>query len=526
MAHLVNKGLFDSPINLDDVKHHIDSLPAALSILDQTNIINIIFVKIDDKSLYFKKAIVKILIDSGRIDFKNVLKQRDWLCNFSTTDFVLRDEGISASIRETYPDFLEQCNTYLLENKMKQIERFRIVMSTDIEAPSKDKIIRVPVCNFSRTKYKPNAKYDKVDVRIDEIGECQFEMTEAVITQFYSKLKTLKKDKYMKEVLHYSLPSLFPTESPIEAISEENPLKSNMAHWEQLKQLNDPRMDIMSRRAKLGELSTIIDTVAILELISLSYKMIKLSQTVKVEFPTIGKFGYYVLHNCSINEPINIADSYIFQEDNHENIFNISPFAPQISNVDGVDVLKSELPDYSLPQISAINSWITHGLLSVFFRNSDFLKSICTNPFIGNEDFWGYIQDMMQRQFIILYSASKPLAADTLLYRGSPEFKEEPVRKRTIIATSKQPNVANLFSMLEESLAKKIIVPAGTHVIDLSPINMREEEVLIFPSGDSNLLIEPLELLRNKTKRNTYRIRNINKAGGGGKRRQRKTRRK
>ena len=510
-------------IKLEDLERMIDNL-RGLSIKKQAGKLKNILMEIYGKGPYLAEAVGKILIDRikrGDIDLKELLKRHAWVCSFSPMEYVLRDESVSASIRATEPKLLTDCDNI----RKSIIARLRIFIPTDIEPPSLDKVISVPV-----SKRYGDGKYKYFDAKIVEIGECQLEITEASVTKFYNKLEYYKHDPILKEVLHYSLPSLFPTESPIDSISDVNPLKSKMAHWEQLKVLNDNSMNIISRRAKLVELSNIIDSVDILELLRLSYDMIKPSQVIKFEFIGHDKFGYYELYDCNIKRRKVIADRYISQlieanDDDGECLVEDSPVLHQLRVVNGVEVLRSEMPDlYSLPQISAINSWITHGLLSTFLMRREFLQSICTNPFIGNEDFWGYVQHMMQSQYSLLYSASKPLEADTILYRGSPHFKEDPVRMRTVIATSKIPEVANFFSF-SSSLGKKIIVPAGTHALDLSIINVKEKEVLIFPSDDSNLLIEPVELLRNNKKRNTYRIRNVNKAGGG-KRRRRKTCRK
>jgi hypothetical protein len=64
-------------------------------------------------------------------------------------------------------------------------------------------------------------------------------------------------------------------------------------------------------------------------------------------------------------------------------------------------------------------------------------------------------------------------------------------------------------------LGKHIVLEEGTRIIDLSILNADEAEVLIFPSEGKNLLIEPVTLLHNKTKRNTYLIRNANNAAAG-----------
>lgn len=387
--------------------------------------------------------------------------------------------------------------------------------------PEIGKVILVPI--YDMVSIPHNTHIVDVPAQIVEMGPCMLEVTEAAVTNFARKFDELQNDKHFKEALHYALPSMFPTLPPIGSISDGNPLKLFQAEFDALKVLNSPGLRIQERRAKVVELMYTVTHDEIRELLDLSSKISKPTQIIKVLYlhnNPDSKFGYYALYDCGTGQIVQIADAYAsiseFDYNDDETITEVSPLLPLLipgAVGRGTRTMHSELPDlYTLPEITAINSWITHGLLSTYLMRPDYLQSICTNPLVGDIEFWGYVRSMMEEQFRNLYSASKPLDKQMILYRGSPHFANHPVSMRTIMATSTVNKVANRFN--QKKLARRIVVPAGTHVIDLSDLNILEKEVLILPSRDK-LAIEPLFLSPNYSIRNKYRIRNANEEAGG-----------
>jgi hypothetical protein len=384
------------------------------------------------------------------------------------------------------------------------------------ESPVIGRKLHVPIYDAASRPKFINAI--NVPATIVEIGPCQLEITEAAVTNFANKFEELQKDAHVKEVLHYAFPSLFPTEAPIASISDENPLKAEERAWDLLKTLNTPGLNIIERRAKLSELMRTIANEDIVELLQLSHNIIKPTQIIKVKFQNNNpdyKFGYYVLYDCSTNWVVHIADQYsviseLDEEEDVENILAISIQVPYLIKEPGETriKIKSELPDiYSINEIAAINSWITHGLLSTYLMRPEYLKSICTNPIVGDEEFWDYARTTMEEQFASLYSASKVLAEELILYRGSPHFVNYPVSLRTVLATSTVNRLANQFN--EKRLARQIKAPAGTHIIDLQNLNIVEREILIIPSRHK-LAIEPIFISESYAMRNQYLVRNAN----------------
>lgn len=385
--------------------------------------------------------------------------------------------------------------------------------------PEIGKVILVPVHDVSN----PHDMFSiSIPAEIVEIGPCVFEVTEAAVTNFATKFEELLNNTYFKEALHYTFPSLFPTFAPIDTISDENPLKPFLAEFDELKAFTSPGVSIQERRAKLVYLMNTITHRELIELLELSYKIIKPTQVIKVKFlkyNSEGRTGYYVLHNCSTSFVINVAEEYaviseqVNYNDGDETIIDISHVIPVlVTDEKGKLNLESHLPDqYNLLEITAINSWITNGLLSTYLMRPEYLQSICTNPLVGDIEFWGYVRSMMETQFTHLYSASKPLDKQMILYRGSQHFANHPVSMRTIIATSTVNKLANRFN--KKMLARRIVVPAGTRIIDLTDLNILEKEVLILPSRDK-LAIEPLFISNNYSIRNKYRIRNANEDAG------------
>jgi hypothetical protein len=403
--------------------------------------------------------------------------------------------------------------------------------------PELGKVILAPI--YDTVSIPGHTHIVDVPAEIVEIGPCMFEVTEAAVTNFSSKLDELLNDKHFKEVFQYTFPSMFPTLAPIDSISDGNPLKPYQAEFDVLKVLNSPALRIHERRAKVVELMYAVTNDDIRELLELSSEISKPTQIIKVLYihnNPDSAFGYYVLFDCAATgQIVNIADAYAsiseFDFNDNETIKDLSPLLPCLIPGAVGRRIQSELPNlYTIPQISAINSWITHGLLSTYLMRPDYLQSICTNPLIGDSAFWDSIRTMMEQQFADLYSASKPLEAEMIVYRGSEHFTNHPVQIRTIIATSIENKIANRFN--QKRLAKRIVIPAGTHIIDLSDLNILEKEVLILPSH-GELAIEPLFLSPNTSLRNKYRIRNagvaaggagVGSKGGGPRRRLRKTR--
>jgi hypothetical protein len=353
-----------------------------------------------------------------------------------------------------------------------------------------------------------NALHPKIkkvigEAKIVEVGPCRYEVTHQAANDFYKYLEPMKAEPHYKEMLQYLFPSLFPTEAPIDVVSDDNPFKRKIEFLEPLKELNDPGLDIKQRKEILTNATPYFYQFE--ELCKRALNVIKQSQVIKVEYIGYGSYGYYILHDCSINKPKHIAENYLFSQGGKQ----LSPLAPQIDygNV-GAQVIVSELPTkYSLPQITEINSWITHGLLAKYQTHPDYFKSICTNPLIGNEAFWEYVNTMMQEQFRILYSLSVPLTEELIVYRGSPYFPVERILQHSIIATSKDPAIANDFENGVPS--KEIHLPIHTRILDLSELNIYEQEIIIMPEVGSYLTIEPRDTTAANI-RKQYTIRSYN----------------
>jgi hypothetical protein len=410
-------------------------------------------------------------------------------------------------------------------------------------------ILQVPI--YDTRGHEHEIREATKPARIIEAGPCHFEVTDTAVKNFHLKFEELKGIPNYKEILHYVFTSLFPGEAPIATISDDNPLKPLVDILDSLKPLNNPDLGVLEKRFIVQDVIFALEDVneedPLLKLLRLRNKIIKQVQTIKVEFLTKKKspdgevqfidshiYAYYNLYDCSIDSDsvVNIADSYtVITEteydynagDEWETITAVSPLLPFLHVADGKKALISRLPDiYSLPQISAINSWITHGLLSRYLLLPDFIKSVLTNPLVGNDEFWTEISAAMETQLEHLCSASKPLTRDIMVYRGSPHMETKKIVERTIITTSTNKRVANTFNATRR--AREIHIPAGTHVLDLEDLNIREKEILILPScAAGKLAREPIELSENYSQRNKYRVWNPNAnvgavggAGGGG----------
>jgi ankyrin repeat protein len=354
--------------------------------------------------------------------------------------------------------------------------------------------------------YKLNAP----NAEVVEIGPCRWEITESELTKFYNHIRTVlygdKADNELQETLHYLFPSFYPEKEPITALSDTNSFRTKPELLGLLQLLNNDSLDIETRRLTLREICKLPlakNDTRILEIIYLANQILKPLQIIKVKFLESDTYAFYQAYDCSRSQNLIqfISAPFIEGGDGPER----DGIVPLLGF--GVGTYKSILPDlYNLEQITEINSWTCHGLLSLYLGIPGIVQSVCTNPFVGNTKLWDHAEDMMKRQFEILYSASKTLETELTVYRGSPHFKPYPIRRHSIFASSKSGYVANTFA--RPGKAKIIKLPPGTRVLDISNINKKEKEVLIFPPAtDSNLVIEPIEI-RNNNKRNTYRFRN------------------
>jgi hypothetical protein len=353
----------------------------------------------------------------------------------------------------------------------------------------------------------------RVYARIVEVGDCRWELTRSKANLFQNLIETADED--IKQVL-----SLM--NGDIDAISDANKYKPyiekcqrNLNLHSMFKMFNKPtsmkrfkrNIGINRRRIILNELINDPDCPGDLKTIFESaYDVIKKSQIIKVEyigFPAA--YAYYVAHDCS-NKLFLVAENLSLEYPN--------PIADEYEDgiVPIIDTIRrritSRLPDvYSLEQITEINSWLTHGMLSAYLFDPGWLKEICVHPLIGgNEVFWYGIGHMMEKQYQILFNLTKPLETEIIVYRGSPHYKSYPSRQLSVFATSTNEFVANGFG----GKAKIVNLPAGTRVLDLTNINKKEREILVFPNTkNANLIIEPLNIEGNETKKRfTYRIRN------------------
>ncbi len=412
-----------------------------------------------------------------------------------------------------------------------------------------------------QAKFKVISEYDEDDEddvirlfnsEVIEAGPCRLEVTESKLVEFYNYLEHIKNhNPEVKQTLHYLFPTLFPSEEPI-SLPEGNVFRSKSELLELLRSLNAD-MDITARREKLLEIYNYVNpgtldkeieenkqVLRLIRLVSKARHLIKPSQVINVRItddlsayssgkyyssaynnsgnavpiPLGDVYAYYVAHNCSPDDIHFIAEGY--------DIDSIDGVFPVQHNTEDENIIKSTLPNkYTLEQITEINSWITHGLLSIYLIRPDIVHSVCTNPFVGNAKFWAHVQAMMEHQFTILHSLTVPISNTLVVYRGSTFFPSHDVRRRSIFATSLNETVANNFAG-KNDIAKLVIIPPGTRILDLSHINQTEKEILIFPyERDANMVIEPLEIInrsnrsnssnrsKNKNKRNTYRIRNI-----------------
>jgi ankyrin repeat protein len=419
----------------------------------------------------------------------------------------------------------------------------------------------------------------RISAKIVEIEPCQYELTESRFTIFFKKFnEVLDKSPTIKEMLQYALPSLFPTEAIIDTISDENPLKEYMHIWDVMKTLGmeEPASGgagggaasggagggaasggagggAASDAEKIGMNAIVKKRKLILKILNLiclvpnedlqseflqyitgilidCLLIMKPTQVIKVKYTDYDTFGYYVLHNCScsnIDTVKYIAEEFSLLSIIGLGIGKISEYLP-VLNADG-SLTSTAHTLYTLQQTSAINSWVTHGFLSTFLGRPEFVMSALMNPLVGNNDIIHYVERIMNKEFAQLCSAAKPLPHDIKVYRGSPYFKDYTVTQRTVIPTSLIPAVANSFG--RNRRAKIVIIPKGTSVIDLSLLNVREQEILIVPSSckDKKLTIMPIHLGGYNTKwrhhgefyeninRNTYRIfehKNNNSSGG------------
>lgn len=462
-----------------------------------------------------KHEFIKLLLDHGaRVDIPDVdgntalhYLARSNACSVDKDDETIFFNNVLAMLLERGVDpnaVNKDGKTAAYYDEFTIIEREIIPAAIDME-------IQVPVY------VKGTTELQKQLAKIVEIGPCQFEITESKLSRFVSKYyKSLKDDllKYpeLKDVMEYILPTLFPPSEPIHTLKDTNPLKLYQDRFDILKQLNNPDVDIIGRRAAIVRFLNSFDfydrripaLTKLKRFLVNTHYVIKQSQFINVEFKSApGIFAYYELHNCSTKYPVNCFGGYAFSEN------ETSTYIPFIDPVGGM--ITSKLPEtYSMEHVAAMNSWITHGLLSLYLLFPTMIENVCTNPFIGNKAFWEYAQGFMQNQYRVLRSLAKPTTGDMKLYRTSPHFKNYPVRMQTILATSINSKIANEFGGSKEPFgAKRIHIPAGTFILDLTELNVQEKEVLVFPQN-TNLVIEPMNVDPSEPKRKRYTIRNFN----------------
>jgi hypothetical protein len=354
----------------------------------------------------------------------------------------------------------------------------------------------------------PSYREGNIKVRIVETSPCRWEVAESGITKFdraFNNYMIIYPD--FKELMQFIFPRQFPSEPPVSELKPTNKFIGNPTLLELIRSLGNDEMNTNDRHSKLVEIFTNsrFDS-QIKDIARLGYATLKASQVVKVEFIEFpGKFAYYVLNGCRIDTPRLLAQDYR------------NTFSPIITKS---GEMNSTLPDmYTLEQITEINYWITHGMLSIYLIRPDIVRSVITNPFVGNEATWRNIAESFNKQYEVLHSIAKPIDKELTVYRGSPHFKPYSVRLHAIFATSKVPEVANRFvSGLNVNThesnapnAKEIKLPIGTRVLDLSDINVDEQEVLVFPNTvGSNMVIELVSTKATAGNRNTYHIRNVN----------------
>jgi hypothetical protein len=308
-----------------------------------------------------------------------------------------------------------------------------------------------------------------------------------------------------KELMQFIFPRQFPSEPPVSELTSTNKFIGNPTLLELIRSLGNDEMNVNDRHSKLTEIITHCRfDERICHIASLAQNILKESQVVKVEFIAFpGKFAYYEFDGYRKNKYMPIVEGF-------ENLLR-----PEITSS---GEMKSILPDmYTLEQITEINYWINHSMLSIYLMQPEIIRSVITNPFVGNEATWRNIAEMFNNQYEVLHSAAKPIDEELTVYRGSPHFKPYSVRYHSIFATSKDPEVAGKFSKANNSKAnnnnynnkflKVIKLPIGTRVLDLSVINSEEQEVLVFPKAVGlNMVIERVSA-RNSYR---YRIRNVN----------------
>lgn len=364
-----------------------------------------------------------------------------------------------------------------------------------------------------------------VRARVVEVGDCRWEITESKASQFKKYIETA--DIHIKQVL-----SLI--NGDIKVLPDENKYKTYAEIYNLHRIFNkkydgfkilgmksscsaankkcaSPYSMVASAGINLrrnGLIKLISDSVCpddLKNLFRYAYDVFKKSQIIKVQYIDYHpySYAYYVAHNCSSDKLVLIAENLVLEYPN--------PIADEhedgIVPVEHLDRIISRLPDmYSLEQITEINSWLTHGMLSTYLLNPGMVQDICTHPLIGNDFVWHETAALLEKQYQILFDLAKPLETDIHVYRGSPHYKSHPIRIHSVFATSTNEFVANGFG----GKAKIVKLPAGTRVLDLTRINKKEREILVFPSTkESNLIIEPVNVEGNeRNKRFTYRIRN------------------
>jgi hypothetical protein len=318
----------------------------------------------------------------------------------------------------------------------------------------------------------------RVNATVLEAGPVRWEMTASALSMLWNELQTVvSKDPELNELFHFLYPTYYVSETPIVALSEHNVFRNNPILLDALRMLMTDDLDIEARRAKLADISSFPDLdVRIARLLLFAYDLLNPRQVLKVKRDS----GNILYCDVSING-------------------RVTPLIEKKELVESV----------TLEQFVEIHSWIVNDLLALYISHPHKVQSICTHPFVGNTAFMNYIQRLMEHQYIVFLSMSTVTDSELIVYRGSPHFKQYAIRRRAFISTSNDKNAANEFAETDER-AKKIIIPPGTRILDLSELNfLGEREIIIFPfTADSNLVIEPVAIAQTRGKRQTYRIRN------------------
>jgi hypothetical protein len=397
---------------------------------------------------------------------------------------------------------------YLSElDKKRQIDYY-IAMKSGLDTVAVNKTVMAPFGFF-------DLKNNREPATIKKTSACRWEITEKRVMLFNNYMEAMLEadTSDFKDFFQFVF-----SNGNIENLSDTNKYKPYDKVIEFLSAIKYAE-DVTRRRDLLIQLLKLTPEECPLELkklFGLAFDVIKKSQVIEVEFNNYpGTTAYYIAHDCLKDKLVYLASSVSVEYPGQTNEDKGDGLIPNKHKPVGKEQneIKSTLPTkFTLDEITEINSWLSYGSLSIYLINPEFIKKICINPLIGDESFWNKTKKMLDKQFQILYNLSKPAVADLEVFRGSRHFSNKPYRVRSIFSTSTNSMVANLFAGGDKD-GKKIIIPAGTRILDLTMINKKEKEILIFPANlDTNMIIEKVANANpeDPANRNTYRIRNAN----------------